>query len=53
VFYLDNKVFFERDTFNKVVDLEVGNSHVIKTLWHPKLNQVNKELQSEFILRCV
>jgi hypothetical protein len=33
-------VFFERDTFNKVVELEVGQSHVIRTLWHPRLNQV-------------
>lgn len=34
-------VFFERDTFNKVIELEVGNSHVIRTLWHPRLNQVS------------
>ena len=33
-------VFFERDTFHKVVELEVGTSHVIRTLWHPRLNQV-------------
>jgi len=34
-------VFFERDTFNKVIELEVGHSHVIRTLWHPRLNQVS------------
>jgi hypothetical protein len=37
-------VFFERDTFKKVVDLEVGNSHVVRTLWHPRLNQVTLDV---------
>ena len=33
-------IFFEKDTFNKVSEMEIGNSHVIKALWHPKLNQM-------------
>lgn len=33
--------FFARDTFEKVCDVEVGgNSHVIRALWHPRLNQI-------------
>ena len=33
-------VFFEKSTFNKVCEMEIGNSHVIRALWHPKLNQM-------------
>ena len=33
-------LFFEKDTFDKVSEMEIGNSHVIKALWHPKLNQM-------------
>ena len=34
-------VFFQKDTFDKVLEMDVGESHVIKALWHPKLNQVS------------
>ena len=33
-------VFFEKDTFNKAFEMTVGNSHVIRAAWHPKLNQI-------------
>ena len=33
-------IFFEKETFNKVSEMEVGNSHVVKAKWHPKLNQM-------------
>ncbi len=33
-------VFLEKDTFKKAFEMEVGNSHVIKASWHPKLNQI-------------
>ena len=33
-------VFFRKDTFEKVLEMSVGESHVIKALWHPKLNQI-------------
>jgi len=33
-------IFFDKDTFNKAFEMEVGNSDVIKAAWHPKLNQI-------------
>jgi len=33
-------MFFEKDTFNKAMEMEVSDSHVIRTAWHPKLNQI-------------
>lgn len=33
-------LFFNTKTFELVHEIEVTNSHVIKTLWHPKLNQI-------------
>ena len=33
-------VFFQKDNFEKGLEMEVGESHVIKALWHPKLNQI-------------
>ena len=33
-------IFYNRDTFDKVRDMEIDNSHVIRTRWHPKLNQL-------------
>jgi len=33
-------IFFEKESFDKVFEMEVGDSHVIKAAWHPKLNQI-------------
>ncbi len=33
-------VFLDKATFSPVLEMEVGNSHVIRSLWHPKLNQM-------------
>jgi len=33
-------LFYDSKTFDLVREIPVTNSHVIKTLWHPKLNQV-------------
>jgi len=33
-------VFFRKDSFEKVSEMSVGESHVIRALWHPKLNQI-------------
>nr|CAG4650023.1 EOG090X0364 [Sida crystallina] len=33
-------VFYDRQTFQKVYDIEVAKTHVVRTLWHPKLNQI-------------
>jgi len=33
-------IFFDKNTFNKAFEMEIGNSHVIKASWHPKLNQI-------------
>ena len=33
-------IFFNRDTFEKVTDIEIENAHVIRSRWHPKLNQL-------------
>ncbi|XP_063976975.1 gastrulation defective protein 1 homolog [Diachasmimorpha longicaudata] len=33
-------LFFDKNTFQLVSEIKVTNSHVIKTLWHPKLNQI-------------
>lgn len=33
-------VFVNRDTFEKVSDIEIDNAHIIRTRWHPRLNQI-------------
>lgn len=33
-------LMFNRNTFEKVKEVEVGESHVVKVIWHPKLNQI-------------
>lgn len=33
-------LFYNTKTFDVVNEIPVTNSHVIKTLWHPKLNQI-------------
>jgi len=33
-------LFYDSKTFDLIREIPVTNSHVIKTLWHPKLNQV-------------
>ena len=33
-------LFFNRDTFEKVYDIDISNAHAIRTMWHPKLNQI-------------
>ena len=33
-------LFYDTKTFDLIHEIEVTNSHVIKTLWHPKLNQI-------------
>eukprot|EP00088_Acartia_fossae_P016822 TRINITY_DN1947_c0_g1_i1.p1 TRINITY_DN1947_c0_g1~~TRINITY_DN1947_c0_g1_i1.p1 ORF type:complete len:722 (+),score=178.20 TRINITY_DN1947_c0_g1_i1:39-2168(+) len=33
-------IFFDKETFDKAFEMEVGNSHVIRAAWHPKLNQI-------------
>lgn len=33
-------LFYDSKTFELIREIPVTNSHVIKTLWHPKLNQV-------------
>jgi len=33
-------LFYDSKTFELVREIPVTNSHVIKTLWHPKLNQI-------------
>ncbi|XP_066584432.1 gastrulation defective protein 1 homolog [Prorops nasuta] len=33
-------LFYDTNTFDLVKQISVTNSHVIKTLWHPKLNQI-------------
>nr|CAG4642384.1 EOG090X0364 [Evadne anonyx] len=33
-------VFFDRQTFQQVYDIQVPKTHVVRTLWHPKLNQI-------------
>ncbi|KAG5670761.1 hypothetical protein PVAND_001002 [Polypedilum vanderplanki] len=35
-----NLYFYDTKTFECVNKIPVANSHVIKTLWHPKLNQI-------------
>lgn len=32
--------FFETSTFNVVKEMAAANSHIVKVLWHPKLNQI-------------
>lgn len=33
-------LFYNSKTFEKVTEMAVTDSHVIKTVWHPKLNQI-------------
>ncbi|KAM9841558.1 WD repeat-containing protein 70 isoform 1-T1 [Aulostomus maculatus] len=33
-------VFFDRASFQRVYEIEVTNSSVVRCLWHPKLNQI-------------
>ena len=33
-------IFYEKESFNKVYEMAIGDSHVIRALWHPKLNQI-------------
>ncbi|XP_013385487.1 WD repeat-containing protein 70-like [Lingula anatina] len=33
-------IFFERETLQRVTEMEISNSNVVRCLWHPKLNQI-------------
>ena len=33
-------VFFDRQTFQRVYDIDVPKTHVVRSIWHPKLNQI-------------
>ena len=33
-------IFYEKDSFKKLFEMAIGDSHVIRALWHPKLNQI-------------
>ncbi|XP_041041175.1 WD repeat-containing protein 70 [Carcharodon carcharias] len=33
-------LFFDRETFHKLYEIEVTDASVIRCLWHPKLNQI-------------
>ncbi|XP_019387524.1 PREDICTED: WD repeat-containing protein 70 [Crocodylus porosus] len=33
-------LFFERETFQKVYEIDVTDASVVRCLWHPKLNQI-------------
>ncbi|XP_060617390.2 WD repeat-containing protein 70 [Anolis sagrei] len=33
-------LFFERETFKKVYEIDVTDASVVRCLWHPKLNQI-------------
>lgn len=33
-------VFFDRASFEKVYDIDIQNAHAVRTMWHPKLNQI-------------
>ena len=33
-------VFFDRNTFERVHEIEVPKAHAVRTIWHPKLNQI-------------
>ncbi|XP_030625257.1 WD repeat-containing protein 70 [Chanos chanos] len=33
-------VFFDRQSFQRVYEIEVANTSVVRCLWHPKLNQI-------------
>ena len=33
-------IFLDKETFQRAFEMEVGESHVIRTAWHPKLNQI-------------
>lgn len=33
-------LFYDKDTFDLRHEIEVPNAHVIKVVWHPKLNQI-------------
>jgi hypothetical protein len=33
-------IFLDKETFQRAFEMEVGESHVIRSAWHPKLNQI-------------
>ncbi|XP_029434454.1 WD repeat-containing protein 70 isoform X2 [Rhinatrema bivittatum] len=33
-------LFFERESFQKIYEIDVSDSSVVRCLWHPKLNQI-------------
>nr|SVE74082.1 EOG090X0364 [Daphnia barbata] len=33
-------VFLDRNTFQRVHEIDVPKAHVVRTIWHPKLNQI-------------
>ena len=33
-------VFLDKTSFERVCEMEIGKSHAIRALWHPKLNQM-------------
>ncbi|GIY99911.1 WD repeat-containing protein 70 [Caerostris extrusa] len=42
-------VFFDKNTFQTVYELEVDNSDVIRSMWHPKLNQIFASTKSGIV----
>ncbi|PRD21945.1 UNVERIFIED_CONTAM: wdr70 [Trichonephila clavipes] len=45
-------VFLHRNTFQKAYELEVGNSDVVRSMWHPKLNQIITSTKSGIVKVC-
>ena len=37
---LSNLYFYDTKTFQEIHKIPVANSHIVKVLWHPKLNQI-------------
>ena len=33
-------IFFDKTNFDRVMEMECGQSHIIRSMWHPKLNQM-------------
>ncbi|XP_067677525.1 WD repeat-containing protein 70-like [Haliotis asinina] len=33
-------IFFDRNTLNRVTEMEISDSSVVRALWHPRLNQM-------------
>ncbi|GBM50678.1 WD repeat-containing protein 70 [Araneus ventricosus] len=42
-------IFLNRDTFQTAYELEVGDSDVVRSIWHPKLNQVLASTRSGIV----